>query len=471
MNPKTYTQITRLASVSLLLSVILCPRLARSQHGITPDQIKGFGERDPLSQQDLENAMIRLCNWQTHFPVYSFYLLNIPFDNASVLTPGDASPDVKWYPISKVQERQQGFLFGTPATMRPTNKTIFVAPSAREESFVWVNGLPQSNKIPVGIARGLADSFLAGMITNLFMNSYGSEFNLSVSILDNVPFSELPQSDRAKLPQLSEPRTYGYTSTHKVSEDEFDEKMATLSRELNLQPTGMLLGWRCANEILNSGADSADLQTAIWKLIRNRFSGREIARIAAYTTSYLEGWSKGTSQRTITTPPAANLNTVFQDLGTTVTPPQDRLAIKFYQHLLGVYTVAAATQSKDAPKMKIMRDIVEGYYEGTVAASDNLFKAAYELGFNQGGFEKGLKDSYTAGFVLAKQSKPGQDHLQVAGVLNQGIDSARDALKNTPWGQAAQTACNIANQIPSVQETKAKMSNWISKRIGFKVRL
>jgi hypothetical protein len=460
---------------SVCLLFLLSPGLAKSPQGITEDNVGKFGGREELSADELSKTIDRVSDWQPRFSVYSFYLLNIPLDSADVLTSDWGPPVQKWYPITKIQAKGLGFVFGTPPTMLPGKKTIFVAPSAKEERFVWVNGLPQNppTMIPVGIARGLADSFLAGLITSFFLNSYGSEFNVNVSIISDVDvaFSELPQNDRAKLPQLSDPKTYGYTSKHKVSEDEFVERISTLSREINLQPTGMLLGWKCANEILKS-SDRAELEPAIWKLVRNRFSGREIARISAYTTCYLEGWAQGTDQRTKKTPAIDKLETVFQDLGKTVTPPKDRLAIKFYNHLLGIYTVAASSQSQSeehANTMKIMRDLLEGYYEGTVAASDDLFQAAYKLGFNQG-IEKGLKDSYTAGFVLAKQSQPADEHLKVAGLLNTGIGTARTALEQTPWGRAAKTAADIANQIPGVGQVKAKASNWVSKRIGFKVK-
>ena len=55
--------------------------------------------------------------------------------------------------------------------------------------------------------------------------------------------------------------------------------------------------------------------------------------------------------------------------------------------------------------------------------------------------------------------------------MNSGIEQAKEAFRQTPWGKVSQNISDIANKVPEVQHMKAKASNWLSVRTGFKIKL
>ena len=383
-----------IASGIAMMALLARPIIAQGQQTsaspqqtqITPENLAMIGGQQRLSNAELTAAMVRLSDWN-QFSTYEFYLLNLPVESTDVLTSALGSGSSKWYNLSAVQNKGYGFLFSTPNSMRPGGLSIFQAPSPRQERFVLVNGFNAENPLPIAMARGLADSFFAGMIANLYLHSYGQEFGLPLSLLGQVPFREIPAADRLALGRLQRPGTFGYSASrrNKISEEAFQRKLAEISREINVQPTGMLLGWACATDMIASTGDSVQLQEAAWKLIKHRFSGRDIARITAYTISYLEGWSKGMANRSPSSTGSADVGRVFGDLASTAA--NDRLAMQFFNHLVSVYSATLAAEGgspQDSDGLpgtaKILRDNIEGYYEGTIAAADSLFATAYALG-------------------------------------------------------------------------------------------
>jgi hypothetical protein len=359
------------------------------------------------------------------FPKYDFLLLNIPIESKENLlqTTKKVGGELRYQSPSTSNERA-GFAIFTPEAFHPKGRSVFAVPSPRLERFVKANGV---DDVPIAVARGLADAFLSGLVANLYLHRYCSAADLKLPILEKGLVSRYngpTGKERQSFAGFQNPKNFGYTPKRPITEEMFTKHLGTMLRKANVQPIGILYGWQCADDMRKAG-NAQELDDAVFALVRSRFTARQTAKIAAYAISFLEGWSRGTSEIQQGRPRIYSADTILEELSSQNAANEQRLCELLFKDMLTSYSMAVL-KDRDCAETRILRDCVEGFYEGTVSASDELFQVAYDLGFDAG-YQKGFKEGYAAGYSAGRSSA--EPEGSVATNLLSAFKMSKDPIK------------------------------------------
>src|SRR5262249_44948020 len=142
---------------------------------------------------------------------------------------------------------------------------------------------------------------------------------------------------------------------------------------------------------------------------------------------YLEGWAKGMSTRGNIVSGEGNIQTVLQEMTvSSEAAKKDRLSSRLFSQLLTSYSCflvlpESNPTDRDNSEARVLKDNLEGFQQGATSATDDLFKAAYILGYNAG-YERGFSDGYVAGFAEARQAGATDGPVKLAIKLSAAID-------------------------------------------------
>jgi hypothetical protein len=360
--------------------------------------------------------------------------------------------------------------------------------------------------VPVAVAKGLADSFLAGLIARLYSAEL-FDMALPSSVSTSEPFPLLTVPDTSQLSDtafkvtvpnedndllaLSRIDTYITDRNQQgqivrvdlsnpkinpakpgISEQIWMPRFIRAQRRLNFKVSEMLAGWKYGCRVLGNAVLRDELVVDLKSLISQRFKASQCWKITGYVLTYLEGWSKGIdtvlkrkrNEAAFNDPP----ETVLDSLATVSEPA---LGLILYNRLVviatGLTLDAAATSASDkvaAGKVATeFQNCVAAYNQGISSALPELFADAYNLGFERG-YQSGFMDGHAAaavnGIVFATPNS------QVAENIRNVFKGATPTLEGTV-SFVKDVAKVWTGDFSPVKRQVDKAKNWVKKTFGF----
>jgi hypothetical protein len=451
--------------------------------------------REPLTNDQVAAHLLSLIQRFSDFSSYEFYLLAIPIREDQLAAGYEPESGKRWFPIKQVTDAGKGILFTRPKDLWKNDAPIFDGEDVRGVSrFVTLNDADIS--VPIGVAKGLADSFLAGLIAKIYSHGLleilldpGDKIERDASGEFTFPLTHAKMEGGLKalspkqlelLRDFSKPATYGkLPAAGLIPKSEWEPNFAKKQQGLSLKASGMLKGWEAGCRMLDlAPADREEVVKSILALVHNRLTPRQCAKITAYTITYLEGWARGITelnqpgQKSVTE--AEQVKSILEALAQPQAPLEGRtLADLMYEKLLlvttGLTASAARANDQERPAASTaaaeFSECLQGFREGANTAVGVLFADAYKLGF-EAGYQRGFRDGYSAGFAAAKSSVNPQDDDRVARNIRGIFNGSKPTLAGV-ISAAKDIATIWSGDMSPIRKQVDKATNWVRKTFGF----
>jgi hypothetical protein len=433
-----------------------------------------------------------------HFDSDSFYLLAAGItskdDLANVSFFTDTYRHKPAYCAPKLDD-DQAIPYKKPAKFYDKNGQILFADAVGLQNFIKPNHYTEA--VPVAVAIGLADSFLAGLIAKLYSAElFEVVVPSSIQTIEPFPLLTVPEANQlssaafkvdvpdatAALRALSQVETY-YSGANLndpkinptkplISRQIWLPRFVRAQRRLNFKVAEMLSGWRYGCEVLSDSAKKDEVVHDLKSLIAPRFKPRACWKITAYVLTYLEGWSKGVERvkkrgernlAAFNDPP----ETVLESLSAASQPA---LAVDLYRRLVVIATgltldaAGASAKNKESAGQAAtqFQECVAAYNEGISSALPELFTDAYELGFERG-YQSGFMDGH------ATAAASGVEYAQKNDLVAENIRNVFKGATPTLEGAislAKDVAKVWAGDFSPIKKQVDKAKSWVKKTFG-----
>lgn len=294
--------------------------------------------------------------------------------------------------------------------------------------------------LPLPAAEYFCAHFHNGFVSRLVIGEYVRAWNKAGAKIDidglNFASKALKQPISPAFTLLASYQT----KTGDKTDETFDKGLERLMAENDLASRGILWGWKAAGELdamRDKPGDQRYFQAA-WKLVRNRFSPRQMGEITAYTMHFTLGFAKvATVRATIPTEdkPIPDVSVILNKLAgeQDVVAAKSLLASLHDAFLAEFYAITINPNLKPADKEPILSayfDFIRGWESGSLQAGDEMFKRSFQLGFTFG-FRDGFKDGYTRGYAAGYRDGNATGYKEAWGEANKVIDQLKSELATT----------------------------------------
>lgn len=260
--------------------------------------------------------------------------------------------------------------------------------------------------VPIPAAAVFATNFTNGLVTRLVLGEYVRSWReRGVSLPTNI----LDLSIDARSFDTGQLDAYVQIGSYKDKDKlkQFDKALSELLQKVSLQSGGMLWGWQAGTQLdrfRDSQADKAKL-TAVWALLKNRYSVRQLGEIVGYTLNYLLAYSQVQAMlkaKGIKKGPDAE-SLVVQGIGNASAVADNMALVSSFQDALlaELQAASAASGPGQVASVERARQFLQGFDRGSFDASDHffyvVFREGYEVGYNDG-FKTGYSKGYAAGY-------------------------------------------------------------------------
>lgn len=356
----------------------------------------------PIEQAEVEKQLREVFVWDKA-GAYAFYLLDLPgrdlaiVDNNVAEVDGLAKQEKVWQPYDAKSAKARIVLSVPP---------LMVTLPPRYRICVSLDSL--GVVVPASAAHIVSASFIPGLVARLMLAKFG----------DRSSENFLTELD------LLAPQKEQLVTGYGNSADSFEKQFTLISAAKPLQASGFFLGWNAGGDL--KGASPA-VVSAIWNLLRSRFTWDELGELTAYGLSYALGFMRVQVVLEAANTPAG---------GGVLASPQDvlnklrddprigelgRAVGALFKSLADAFLEAKIGQSVGKAQLESFRDFLVGYQLGGLHAAEDVFvdvlRVGYGIGYSDGfrvGYTKGYADGYKAGYKKGKKTNWGQVLSDVA---------------------------------------------------------
>jgi len=328
--------------------------------------------------------------------------------------------------------------------------------------FIVLDGFPNT-AVPIEVACALEASFIDGFATRLVLgqfkkfwdanrdsaagSGYGPPANYNLDIGPVTP----NQSPLSGFTQLASYPPYDKVMGVGTGEPSYLDDLSTLLGANPVTSIGLLYGWRAAEQL--EGADAADptqpLTSEAFRLLKYRFSIRDLGEMTAFTLNYLNGAVENDSIQSIISGAGpqqpADIGSILSALGSdpNIQSAKDFL-VGFQDVLLAEFYALTqnsnATLSPDKNQaLASYFNFLEGFHQGIATSGAVHFQETFQLAYGLG-YKSGFTDGYTLGFATG---------------YNDGFASGNAAA----WKAADQIIDNLQDQITQLKNQLAQVKS------------
>lgn len=426
-----------------------------------------------LSQDQIRKEMEALFSWGDGAAPYYFYLLSLP-----------KKMKLKDSYVGRFNE-----MIGKDYLVNPYNNgpitanyrgpaiTFFVPLELQNLSdkngmCVRLDGF--GDPLPIPAAEFFCANFHSGFVTRLVLGEYVRAWNKAGAQIDINSFNfALLAAKKQPIPvAFSKLESYQTAQKNGPKVETFDAGLEKLMTENDLASTGILWGWKAASELeaMRDKPEDQKYFQAAWRLVRNRFSPRQMGEISAFTMHYLLGFVKVAHMRG-TNPKEANpqrdMSLILSRLAGDKDAADTKSLIALFHDafLAEFYAITINPHLKPENKEKLLRayfDFIRGWESGSLQAGDELFRRSFQLGYDFG-FSDGFKDGYTRGYAAGCRDGYATGYKDAWSEANKVIDQLRRELAQA---KEAHQGSGILGFIRDVASTVGQVVPVISAIIG-----
>ncbi|MGA2035592.1 MAG: hypothetical protein ABSG68_25365 [Thermoguttaceae bacterium] len=394
-------------------------------------------KRVELSQDQIRDEMKALFKWGEGARPYYYYLLSLPkplkiLDSHVTSFNAMIGKDFLFDPYDNAS---------IEANYRGPAITLIVPPELKDLSekhgiCVKLDGF--GDPLPVPAAEYFCAHFHNGFVTRLVLGEYVRAWNKAGTHIEIESLNFASDAKKQPIPaaftQLS---SYQTPKPPGAPVESFDAGLEKLMEENDLASAGILWGWKAASELdaIRDKPGDQECFKAAWRLVRSRFSPRQMGQISAFTLHYLLGFARAASFRTSTPADANPQRDVSQILGR-LAGESDVVAAKslltsFHDvFLTEFYAITVNNRLKPEDKEKLVAgyfDFIRGWESGSIQAGDDMFRRAFDLGYNYG-FRDGFKDGYSRGYAAGCRDGYATGYKEAWVEANKEISQLRSEL-------------------------------------------
>ncbi|MBX9625567.1 MAG: hypothetical protein K2X82_17305 [Gemmataceae bacterium] len=438
-----------LALVTAALALIACPVRAADppDKANPPKPVPTAGEKSnplpilrpskpaELSADEIRKEMDTLFRWDQATPYY-YYLLSLPkplklkdayvgrFDDMVgkdyLVHPYNANPIEPTYRGPAISLRVPTELQGL---------------SEKNGMCVKLDGF--GDPVPIPAAEYFCAHFHNGFVTRLVIGEYVRAWSKAGAKIDIDALNFASTVQKQPIPPAFAQLASYQTKMGDKTVEAFDAGLERLMAENDLASTGILWGWKAAGELDAMREKPGDQRyfQAAWRLVRSRFSPRQMGEIAAFTMHFTLGFARVATVRA-TTPTEANPVRDVSVILNRLAGEKDVVAAKsllasFHDTFLAeFYAITINPNFKPEEKEQLLSayfDFIRGWESGSLQAGDEMFRRAFQLGYTYG-FRDGFKDGYTRGYAAGYRDGYATGYKEAWSQANKVIDQLKGEL-------------------------------------------